>query len=296
MKSCEIYTILQFRVENAIMGLTIGRRGTRMLHIRYQRSDCMIGISNYDSNSINTLFSGLSNGSRSSNSGLLGINIADYSAIRTGSYFKLMKAYYGGNDSASKIVETNKKTSTSTAKDDTKTLAKIEDAAEELKSASDALLDKTKKSVFNKVTTTDAKGNTTTDYDKDAIYKKVSAFVDSYNNLLKKSEDSNTNGILNAVSSMVRTTDSNEKLLSKVGITVGVDNKLSIDEETFKKADMSLVKSLFNGNGSYGYQVSAKASLADYYAEREASRGNTYGNKGTYTYNYNTGEIYNTTT
>lgn len=296
MKSCEIYTILQFRVENAIMGLTIGRRGTRMLHIRYQRSDCMIGISNYDSNSINTLFSGLSNGSRSSNSGLLGINIADYSAIRTGSYFKLMKAYYGGNDSASKIVETNKKTSTSTAKDDTKTLAKIEDAAEELKSASDALLDKTKKSVFNKVTTTDAKGNTTTDYDKDAIYKKVSAFVDSYNNLLKKSEDSNTNEILNAVSSMVRTTDSNEKLLSKVGITVGVDNKLSIDEETFKKADMSLVKSLFNGNGSYGYQVSAKASLADYYAEREASRGNTYGNKGTYTYNYNTGEIYNTTT
>lgn len=296
MKNCEIYTILQFRVENAIMGLTIGRRGTRMLHIRYQRSDCMIGISNYDSNSINTLFSGLSNGSRSSNSGLLGINIADYSAIRTGSYFKLMKAYYGGNDSASKIVETNKKTSTSTAKDDTKTLAKIEDAAEELKSASDALLDKTKKSVFNKVTTTDAKGNTTTDYDKDAIYKKVSAFVDSYNNLLKKSEDSNTNGILNAVSSMVRTTDSNEKLLSKVGITVGVDNKLSIDEETFKKADMSLVKSLFNGNGSYGYQVSAKASLADYYAEREASRGNTYGNKGTYTYNYNTGEIYNTTT
>lgn len=296
MKSCEIYTILQFRVENAIMGLTIGRRETRMLHIRYQRSDCMIGISNYDSNSINTLFSGLSNGSRSSNSGLLGINIADYSAIRTGSYFKLMKAYYGGNDSASKIVETNKKTSTSTAKDDTKTLAKIEDAAEELKSASDALLDKTKKSVFNKVTTTDAKGNTTTDYDKDAIYKKVSAFVDSYNNLLKKSEDSNTNGILNAVSSMVRTTDSNEKLLSKVGITVGVDNKLSIDEETFKKADMSLVKSLFNGNGSYGYQVSAKASLADYYAEREASKGNTYGNKGTYTYNYNTGEIYNTTT
>ena len=103
----------------------------------------MIGISNYDSNSIHTLFSGLSNGNRTSNSGLLGINIVDYSAIRTGSYFKLMKAYYGGNDSASKIVETNKKTSTSTAKDDTKTLAKIEDAAEELKGASDALLDKT---------------------------------------------------------------------------------------------------------------------------------------------------------
>ena len=71
----------------------------------------MIGISNYDSNSIHTLFSGLSNGNRTSNSGLLGINIVDYSAIRTGSYFKLMKAYYGGNDSASKIVETNKKTS-----------------------------------------------------------------------------------------------------------------------------------------------------------------------------------------
>ena len=73
----------------------------------------MIGISNYDSNSIHTLFSGLSNGNRTSNSGLLGINIVDYSAIRTGSYFKLMKAYYGGKSTAKSLVNSSATTTAS---------------------------------------------------------------------------------------------------------------------------------------------------------------------------------------
>ncbi len=55
----------------------------------------MIGISNYDSNSIHTLFSGLSNGNRTSNSGLLGINIVDYSAIMPGKSITSFMLTYG---------------------------------------------------------------------------------------------------------------------------------------------------------------------------------------------------------
>ncbi len=37
-------------------------------------------------------------------------------------------------------------------------------------------------------------------------------------------------------------TKANSNMLSKVGITIGTDNKLSIDETSFKKADMNTVK------------------------------------------------------
>lgn len=252
----------------------------------------MVGISNYDSNSIGMLFSGLSGGNRRSGGmDMLGINYADYATIRGGSYFKLMRAYYSDSDAASKLVSKN---STATSKDETKTLAKVEDASDDLKEAADALLDKGSKSVFRQVTTTDENGKVTRGYDTDAIYKKVDEFVKSYNSLVSSASDANSSGILTSVSSMVRATEANEKMLDKLGITIGEDNKLSIDEDTFKKADMNIVKSMFNSTGSYGYQVSAKASMANFHAENEAAKANTYGKSGMYTYNYNTGEIYNT--
>lgn len=266
---------------------------TRMSAPHSQRSDIMVGISNYDSNSIGMLFSGISGGAgRRGMSDMLGINYADYSTIRSGSYFKLMKAYYSDSDAASKLVDKN---STATSKDETKTLAKVETSSDDLKEAADALLEKGSKSVFKKVTSTDKDGKTTTGYDTDAIYKKVNEFVKSYNSLVGSAADANSKGILTSVSSMVRATAANEKMLDKIGITIGEDNKLSIDEETFKKADMNIVKSMFNSTGSYGYQVSANASMANFHAENEAAKANTYGKNGMYTYNYNTGEIYNTT-
>ena len=74
-------------------------------------------------------------------------------------------------------------------------------------------------------------------------------------------------------------TKGNESLLNSVGISIdSKTNKLSIDETAFKKADMSVAKSLFNGAGSYGYQVSAKASMINYYAQNEALKANTYSN------------------
>ena len=92
---------------------------------------------------------------------------------------------------------------------------------------------------------------------------------------------------------MVNYSKVNEKLLAKVGITIGKGNKLEINEEAFKKADMETVKDLFHDRGSFGYQIKIQASLTQTYAKTEAARANTYGKNGVYTCNYNTGEIYN---
>ena len=50
-------------------------------------------------------------------------------------------------------------------------------------------------------------------------------------------------------------------MLSKLGISVsGADFSLSIDKEKFMKANISDVKTMFSGVGSFAYQVGSKAS------------------------------------
>ena len=253
----------------------------------------MATISGYDSASIGVLFSSLNNNNKSGSgmSDLLGINYSDYATIRNGSYFKLMKAYYG-MDASDAVKETVSNKTTATSKDDTKALARIESDADDLKASADALLETGTKSLFKTERVNDDKGNVTTQYDTDEIYKAVSKFVDDYNSLVDEASESNTSNISGAAERLVKMTGYNEKMLEKVGITVDEDNHLEIDEKTFKKADMATVKGLFNERGSYGYQVSAQASMIDYYAENEASKSNTYTSSGTYTYNYNSGTLY----
>ncbi len=235
-----------------------------------------------------------------SNSGGMGnLNfLSDYAAIKNGSYGKLMKAYYaetGSNKSTSSVKDKAEDKSISTASDDAKTLAGIEKAADTLKESADKLLKTGSDSVFKKVNVTskDEQGfeNTTKEFDVDKIYNAVSDFTKDYNALLTKAGDSNTQSVLNKTLSLVNMTDANKSLLSDVGITVNEDNSLSINEEAFKGANMNTVKSLFNGNSSYAYRVSAQASLIDYAATREGTKANTYTGTGTYSNAYSTGNL-----
>ena len=90
----------------------------------------MRGISMYDSSSVSTLFSSLGS-SKSTGSGLFGINLSEYASIRSGSYGKLMRSYFSmdSTKSTSKSDDSTKNTiedlatTTSTSKDSTKTLA-----------------------------------------------------------------------------------------------------------------------------------------------------------------------------
>ena len=83
------------------------------------------------------------------------------------------------------------------------------------------------------------------------------------------------------------------KDLEDIGISV--DSKtgiLSFDSGKFNNADMDKVKKLFNGTGSYAYSVATRASLIDSYAQSEATKSNTYGKNGKYSYNYNSGNLF----
>lgn len=243
------------------------------------------------------LLSSLSSGSSSSSLGNLNF-LSDYASIKNGSYYKLMKAYYTKNSSdSSSSSSMTSKSSISTASDTTKALSEVESAADFMKESADALLTKGTSSVFNKksVTKTDENGlsTTTKEYDTDAIYSKVSQFVTDYNTLMKKTAASSSSTLQNKADNLAGVSSSNASLLSRVGITINEDKTLSLDEKTFKSADMGTAKTLFGTTGGYGYQVSAQASLIDFAAETESSKANTYTSTGTYSNAYSTGNILN---
>lgn len=252
----------------------------------------MRGISMYDSSSVSTLFSSLGS-SKSTGSGLFGINLSEYASIRSGSYGKLMRSYFSmdstkgtskSDDSTKNTIE-DLATTTSTSKDSTKTLAAIESDAKELTDSAKALYTRSNNKVFTK----DSGGS----YDTDKIYKAVKCFADDYNSMLDTAGKSSTNRISRSVSSMKNETSYNEKPLKEIGITVDEKTgRLSVDETTFKSADTEKIKNLFNGTGSYAYSVATKAAMTESYAKSEAAKSNTYTKNGTYNYNYNSGNIF----
>ncbi len=208
----------------------------------------MSTINGFDSNSISSLFSGLgTTNTNSSSNGLMGINLNDYASIKNGSYGKLVKSYYA-LDEEQKTKDANSKNDT----DDTDaTIRNIKTASDDLKDSAAALY--SSKALFAK----DANG----EYDMEAIYEKVNAFIEDYNATVEAVGSAETDSIATAGASLVNNTTNNVDMLSKMGITVnGSDFTLSIDKEKFMKSNVSDVKSMFSGVGSFAYQVGAKAS------------------------------------
>lgn len=246
-----------------------------------KRSDIMSAYYGITSSGVSTLFSSLSTSSttmKNSFDSMYGLTsstldtsyLGTYASIRNGSYATLVKAYYEKNEDANV-------TTTSTSTDTVKELKLVESSAEDLKSVADELY-----SSGSTLFATDDDG----EYDTDAIYEKVSEFVDSYNSLISDSKNINSSTIASAVSNLQNATENYEVLLKKAGITINSDGKLSIDEDTFKQANMSTVKTIFSGTNSLAYQTSAYAATVDYYSAYEATKSNTYTSSGAYSYNY----------
>ena len=117
------------------------------------------------------------------------------------------------------------------------------------------------------------------DYDWDAITKKVKSFIDDYNDVVKEAGESNTKDVLRNASWMTGMTDKTSHLLSKIGITIGKGNKLELDEDELKKADISSLKTVFTGYNSFAGKTAQKAAGILNAANRASA---TYTNNGTY--------------
>lgn len=221
---------------------------------------------------INDIYSSIfgTPGSDSASSGTY--SLGDYALIRNGSYKKLLKAYYA--------TEENSKTENDSSKEennDSKTslLGVKANAA----SLNNSLEDLRKASLYES-TGVDEEGNKT--YDKEKILENVKSFVEDYNDYIKSSSELDNESILRKSLKMTKLTSVNSRLLSEAGIEIGENNTLSINEDKLKKADITTLTSLFNGEFSYGDQIQDVSRQSYLQANSLAYNSNS---GSSYTYN-----------
>ncbi len=216
-------------------------------------------------------FSALLGGTTNSSGNLL----SDYASIKNGSYGKLLKAYYAKQDAESVV-----------SGDSKQSLTLMRSSADSLKKSADALNASSlweKKKIKKKDEET-GEETEVEDYDWDAITKAVKSFIEDYNAVVKQAGDSETKNVLRNAAWMTGITDSAQNLLSKVGITIGKGNQLELDEDALKEANISTLKSLFTGSGSFADKISQKAGSLSIVAANAAAKvkGTTYTSNGSY--------------
>ena len=191
--------------------------------------------------------------------------IGDLSLIKSGAYKKLLNAYYD-------VQKPEKgRTSSSSSTTASKFINGVEDSTGKLQSAkndasslSDALKKLSNRSLY--MNKRDEKGNLVKGekgeavYDTEAIGKAVKEFVESYNSFIDSTGNLNSTKMLSKTLDVIKTTSKNAGLLADIGIRIGSDNKLKLDEDKLKEAKVSTINSLFTGSGSYGSNISAKAN------------------------------------
>lgn len=199
------------------------------------------------------------------------ISLGDYASIKNGSYGKLLKSYYAKQD-AEKLSKTG---------DNNQTSVLIRSGADSLKKSAEALNDDSlweKKKIKKKDEKT-GEETEVEDYDWDAITKAVKNFADDYNSVVEETGKSDTKAVLRNAVWMTGITKKMGNLLGKAGIRIGKGNKLEVDENKLKEADISTLKTLFTGHGSFADKIAQKAGSIS--REAVASR-NTYTRSGAY--------------
>lgn len=203
----------------------------------------------------NTLFG--SKSSISAGSFLSASNFGDLSLMRNGVYTKMLKAYYakqksstdktsssGKNSSSEDYLNTiNDKLSKLKTTTSDEALSSIKSGADQMKKAADAVAE--------------------IDYDKtsgDAVYSKVKDLVNTYNSLVTQTGKSDLVSISQSRTWMVNDTKAREAQWNKIGITIGDDQTLTIDEKKFKEASTSDIKNFLSGASGYASRLSTKAN------------------------------------
>lgn len=201
--------------------------------------------------------------------------LGDYASLKNGSARRLYKAYYAKEDADSKEAKNSISTTEKNAYNSVKS------AAEDLSDAVDRLSGVSiyEKGSFQKTAKDGTKSDSEYDYDK--IFAAVNSFVESYNTLVKNGSSENLASLNDVTVRMLKNTKTNSSLLGRIGISVGKDGTLSIDRDKFNDSDISAIKSLFKGAGSFADSTASRSSVMKNAASNKLSTSKVYNAEGT---------------
>lgn len=224
------------------------------------------------------LFSSLNN-TKNSNDLLSSINLSDYNSIKSGSYGKLLKQYYKSTEADSADSASKEKVNSKTDNTEAKELKEVQTKANDLRDSVGNLMQRGSNSVFGSE-------------NMDKVYSAVSDMVDKYNSLIEAASETSSKNILKGTVGMIDLVKDYEDSLKEIGITIDKSDKLVIDKETFKSADVDKIEKLFRGNNSLSYLVSGRAVSIGNAAYNESNKSSIYTGDGSYAA-LTTGDIFN---
>lgn len=218
-------------------------------------------LNQYNTKDYTSLFTSLPKPKDSSTNGFENL-ATEFNSIRSGSYGKLLSAYYkkmNGGDSATEAIQK-----------ETANRQLVGGNASSLKSAAKTL---------SKMDFSD-----TSDAGKEKSLKSVKDFISAYNSVIDTADDVNSKSILRNAVWMTNITSKSAGLLNELGISVGKDNKLTIDETKWANANNSTKTALFNGRQGFAEKMIYKASqMTNSSAEKASFTASAYKDNGDYT-------------
>lgn len=184
-------------------------------------------------------------------------NFGDLALMRSGVYTKMLRSYYEkveGESDTKKTTTANQFTNIRDKVESEKTnalqVSKVNEQLSSVKSTAKSL-------------ETNAKSLAGMDFDestKEELYDAVKKVADSFNSVIDSSGKADLASISQSVKWMTDSASVREKQLNKLGITIGTDGKLSVDEDKFKAANLTDIKSMMQGNSSYISSIAQRAT------------------------------------
>lgn len=215
-------------------------------------------LNQYNTTDYTSLFNSLPKTSESSGGGLTNL-ATEFNSIRSGSYGKLLSAYYKKMNSGDSATEAIQK--------ENENRKLVGGNASSLKSAAKTL----------------SKMNFAEASEEDSL-KAIKDFVSSYNSVIDTADDVNSKGILRNAVWMTNITQKSAGLLNELGISIGKDNKLTLDETKWASANTSTKTALFNGRQGFAEKMIYKASqMTNSSAEKASFTASAYKDNGDYT-------------
>lgn len=198
--------------------------------------------------------------------------LGDYAMIKSGSYGKLLKAYYAEAKSdstgqSSSTATTSKRSRTSNVLDkilEEKKHPKVSKEAQEANSKLTSGLSTLKTSVSalqsDKTYTDTANGQSAAD----KVVSAVKSYVSNYNDVVSAAKNSTLANKTAYVANMMSTTAANADKLAEIGITVNSNGTIDLNEAKLKEAGTSKVQELFSSKDimSYGSTVGSRLQFA----------------------------------
>ena len=199
-------------------------------------------------------------------SGLAGM-LGDYSAIRSGSYGKLMKSYYG--EQSSSISRGSSSSRSKNVLDEIIEERRNPKESKEVSAANSKL--STSVSTFKNALGTLQSENTYKDTEngldaRSKVENALKSYVSAYNDAVTTAKKSTNMNMTSNVAGAMGATKESVEALGELGITMNHDGTLAFDAKKFKTIELSTVKDAFDGNAalSYGSKIASRLNrIAD---------------------------------